>query len=223
MGIKPQRLVVLDMDSTFIKNEVIDLLAKAAGVGEKVAAITERSMRGDLDFQESLAQRVALLKDLPLSAIDIVREDIDFSEGAERLVKILHALGHKVAVVSGGFGNVIDPILEKVGVDLFRSNTLESEGDRLTGRTEGAIVDKAAKAQALKEFAHELGIPLAQTVAVGDGANDLDMMAISGLSIAFNAKPIVAQAAKAAIRDGDLTGVLFLMGITQEEIDSTGL
>jgi phosphoserine phosphatase len=138
-------------------------------------------------------------------------------------VKILHALGHKVAVVSGGFGNVIDPILEKVGVDLFRSNTLESEGDRLTGRTEGAIVDKAAKAQALKEFAHELGIPLAQTVAVGDGANDLDMMAISGLSIAFNAKPIVAQAAKAAIRDGDLTGVLFLMGITQEEIDSTGL
>lgn len=223
MGIKPKRLVVLDMDSTFIKNEVIDLLAKAAGVGEKVAAITERSMRGDLDFQESLAQRVALLKDLPLSAIDIVREDIDFSEGAERLVKILHALGHKVAVVSGGFGNVIDPILEKVGVDLFRSNTLESEGDRLTGRTEGAIVDKAAKAQALKEFAHELGIPLAQTVAVGDGANDLDMMAISGLSIAFNAKPIVAQAAKAAIRDGDLTGVLFLMGITQEEIDSTGL
>jgi phosphoserine phosphatase len=223
MGIKPKRLVVLDMDSTFIKNEVIDLLAKAAGVGEKVAAITERSMRGELDFQESLAQRVALLKDLPLSAIDIVREDIDFSEGAERLVKILHALGHKVAVVSGGFGNVIDPILEKVGVDLFRSNTLESEGDRLTGRTEGAIVDKAAKAQALKEFAHELGIPLAQTVAVGDGANDLDMMAISGLSIAFNAKPIVAQAAKAAIRDGDLTGVLFLMGITQEEIDSTGL
>ena len=108
-------------------------------------------------------------------------------------------------------------------MDLFRSNTLESEGDRLTGRTEGAIVDKAAKAQALKEFAHELGIPLAQTVAVGDGANDLDMMAISGLSIAFNAKPIVAQAAKAAIRDGDLTGVLFLMGITQEEIDSTGL
>ena len=223
MGIKPKRLVVLDMDSTFIKNEVIDLLAKAAGVGEKVAAITERSMRGELDFQESLAQRVALLKDLPLSAIDIVREDIDFSEGAERLVEILHALGHKVAVVSGGFGNVIDPILEKVGVDLFRSNTLESEGDRLTGRTEGAIVDKAAKAQALKEFAHELGIPLAQTVAVGDGANDLDMMAISGLSIAFNAKPIVAQAAKAAIRDGDLTGVLFLMGITQEEIDSTGL
>jgi len=223
MGIKQKRLVVLDMDSTFIKNEVIDLLANAAGVGEKVAAITERSMRGELDFQESLAQRVALLKDLPLSAIDNVREDIDFSEGAERLVKILHALGHKVAVVSGGFGNVIDPILEKVGVDLFRSNTLESEGDRLTGRTEGAIVDKAAKAQALKEFAHELGIPLAQTVAVGDGANDLDMMAISGLSIAFNAKPIVAQAAKAAIRDGDLTGVLFLMGITQEEIDSTGL
>jgi phosphoserine phosphatase len=217
------RLVVLDMDSTFIKNEVIDLLAKVAGVGEKVAEITERTMRGELDFTDSLTERVALLKDLPVSAIEKVREDIDFSDGAERVVKILHALGHKVAVVSGGFGNVIDPILQNLGIDFIESNRLESDGENLTGKTIGKIVDKKGKAEALKEFATELGIPLAQTVAVGDGANDLDMMAISGLSIAFNAKPMVQQAAKAAITNGDLTGILFLMGITQEEIDSTGL
>jgi phosphoserine phosphatase len=217
------RLVVLDMDSTFIKNEVIDLLAKVAGVGEKVAEITERTMRGELDFAESLTERVALLKDLPVSAIEKVREEIDFSDGAERVVKILHALGHKVAVVSGGFGNVIDPILQNIGIDFIQSNTLESDGENLTGKTVGKIVDKKGKAEALKEFATELGIPLAQTVAVGDGANDLDMMAISGLSIAFNAKPMVQEAAKAAINNGDLTGILFLMGITQEEIDSTGL
>jgi phosphoserine phosphatase len=217
------RLVVLDMDSTFIKNEVIDLLAKVAGVGEKVAEITERTMRGELDFTDSLTERVALLKDLPVSAIEKVREEIDFSDGAERVVKILHALGHKVAVVSGGFGNVIDPILQNLGIDFIESNRLESDGENLTGKTIGKIVDKKGKAEALKEFATELGIPLAQTVAVGDGANDLDMMAISGLSIAFNAKPMVQQAAKAAITNGDLTGILFLMGITQEEIDSTGL
>jgi phosphoserine phosphatase len=217
------RLVVLDMDSTFIKNEVIDLLAKVAGVGEKVAEITERTMRGELDFAESLTERVALLKDLPVSAIEKVREEIDFSDGAERVVKILHALGHKVAVVSGGFGNVIDPILQNIGIDFIQSNSLESDGENLTGKTVGKIVDKKGKAEALKEFATELGIPLAQTVAVGDGANDLDMMAISGLSIAFNAKPMVQEAAKAAINNGDLTGILFLMGITQEEIDSTGL
>ena len=217
------RLVVLDMDSTFIKNEVIDLLAKVAGVGEKVAEITERTMRGELDFAESLTERVALLKDLPVSAIEKVREEIDFSDGAERVVKILHAMGHKVAVVSGGFGNVIDPILQNIGVDFIQSNTLESDGNNLTGKTTGKFVDRKGKAEALKEFATELGIPLAQTVAVGDGANDLDMMAISGLSIAFNAKPMVQEAAKAAITNGDLTGILFLMGITQEEIDSTGL
>jgi len=220
---KETRLVVLDMDSTFIKNEVIDLLAKVAGVGEKVADITERTMRGELDFQESLAERVALLKDLPVSSFEKVREEISFSDGAERVVKILHALGHKVAVVSGGFGNVIDPLLKEVGIDFVRSNTLESDGETLTGKTVGNIVDKKAKAEALKEFASELGIPLVQTVAVGDGANDLDMMAISGLSIAFNAKPMVQEAAKAAIMDGDLTGILFFMGISQEEIDSTGL
>ncbi len=218
-----QRLVVLDMDSTFIKQEVIDLLAAAAGVGTEVAAITERSMRGEIDFKESLAARVALLKDLPLEVIDNVRSEIAFSTSAERMVNILHALGHKVAVVSGGFEDVIAPILEKVGVDFFRANKLGTDGFRLTGKTTGAIVDRKAKAEALREFAKELGIPLEQTVAVGDGANDLEMMAISGLSIAFNAKPIVQEAAMATINDGDLLGVLIHMGITEEEIDRTGL
>jgi phosphoserine phosphatase len=218
-----QRLVVLDMDSTFIQQEVIDLLAAAAGVGEEVAAITERTMRGEIDFKESLASRVALLKDLPLDAINTVRSEISLSTGAERMVNILHALGHKVAVVSGGFENVIAPILQRVGVDFFRANKLGTDSFRLTGKTTGAIIDKVAKAEALREFARELGIPLEQTVAVGDGANDLEMMAISGLSIAFNAKPIVQKAAMAAISDGDLLGVLTHMGITEEAIAETGL
>ncbi|MEJ0014624.1 MAG: phosphoserine phosphatase SerB [Actinomycetota bacterium] len=218
-----QRLVVLDMDSTFIKQEVIDLLAATAGVGAEVAAITERSMRGEIDFKESLTERVALLKDLPLSVLDEVRQEISLSTNAERMVNVLHALGHKVAIVSGGFEDVITPLLKKVGVDFIRANRLSTDGYRLTGTVEGVIVDRIGKAEALKEFAAQLGISLKQTVAVGDGANDLEMMAISGLSIAFNAKPIVVQAATVTIVDGDLMGVLFHMGITQEEIDATGL
>ena len=219
----PQRLVVLDMDSTFIQQEVIDLLATAVGVGAEVAAITERPMRGEIDFKESLAERVALLKGLPVEVLESVRAEIIFSHGAERMVAILHTLDHKVAIVSGGFEDVIAPLLEKVGVDFYRANKLDSDGGRLTGKTTGPIIDRTAKAAALKEFAKELGIPLEHTVAVGDGANDLEMMAISGLSIAFNAKPIVQEAAMVAINDGDLMGVLVHMGITEEEITRTGL
>jgi len=218
-----KRLVVLDMDSTFIQQEVIDLIAKAAGVGEQVAQITERAMRGEIDFKQSLAERVKLLKDLPVETLDKVREEIDLSQGAERMVKVLQALGHKVAVVSGGFDDVIGPLLKKIGVDFYRANSFETHDGKLTGTTQGPVIDRKAKAEALKEFAAQCGVPLAQTVAVGDGANDLDMMALSGLSIAFNAKPVVQAAAKAAITDGNLENVLFLMGITQEEIDSTGL
>jgi len=218
-----KRLVVLDMDSTFIKQEVIDLLAAAAGVGPEVASITERSMRGEIDFKESLAERVALLKDLPIEVIDAVRSQISFSTGAQRMVAVLHALDHKVAVVSGGFEDVIGPFLEKAGVDFFRANKLDYDDRRLNGKTIGAIIDRTAKAQALRDFAGELGIPLEHTVAVGDGANDLEMMAISGLSIAFNAKPIVQEAAMVAINDGDLMGVLVHMGITEKEITRTGL
>jgi phosphoserine phosphatase len=218
-----KRLVVLDMDSTFIQQEVIDLIARAAGVGEQVAQITERAMRGEIDFKQSLAERVKLLKDLPVETLEKVRQEIDLSQGAERMVKVLQALGHKVAIVSGGFEDVIGPLLEKIGVDYYRANSFETYKGKLTGVTRGPLIDRKAKADALKEFAARCGVPLAQTVAVGDGANDLDMMALSGLSIAFNAKPVVQAAAKAAINDGNLENVLFLMGITQEEIDSTGL
>ena len=211
-----QRLVVLDMDSTFIQQEVIDLLAAHAGVGEEVAAITERSMRGDVDFSASLAQRVALLKGLPVEIFDQVRREISLSRGAQEMVDQLHAAGHKVAVVSGGFENIIHPILRTAGVDYFRANHLESVDGVLTGRTTGALITSLGKAEFLKEIALQLGIPLSQTVAVGDGANDLGMMAIAGLSIAFNAKPKVQAAAMHSINDGNLLQVLGLMGITEQ-------
>ena len=216
----PQRLVVLDMDSTFIRQEVIDLLAAHAGVGEEVSAITERSMRGDMDFQQSLTARTALLAGLPETVFDDVRLEITLSQGAEQLVKVLRSLGEKIAVVSGGFENVIAPILEGVGVDYFKANLLEIDSGFLTGRIIGPVIDREAKARYLQALAHELEIPLSQTVAVGDGANDLGMMEIAGLSIAFNAKPIVVQAADVAITDGDLLGVLRFMGITAKESNS---
>lgn len=209
-----QRLVVLDMDSTFIQQEVIDLLAAHAGVGDEVAAITERSMRGDVDFSSSLAERVALLKGLPVEIFDQVRREITLSIGAQEMVDRLHAGGHKVAIVSGGFENIIHPIMRSTGVDYFRANHLESIDGFLTGRTIGEIIDRSAKAAFLRDIAQQLGIPLDQTVAVGDGANDIGMMEVAGLSIAFNAKPKVQAAAKFSINDGNLLQVLTLMGIT---------
>ena len=215
-----QRLVVLDMDSTFIRQEVIDLLAAHAGVGEEVSAITERSMRGEMDFHQSLTARTSLLAGLPDTVFDDVRLEVTLSQGAEQLVKVLHSLGEKIAVVSGGFENVIAPILEGVGVDYFKANLLEIDAGFLTGRIIGPVIDREAKARYLQALARELEIPLSQTVAVGDGANDLGMMEIAGLSIAFNAKPIVVQAADVAITDGDLLGVLRIMGITAQESNS---
>lgn len=215
-----QRLVVLDMDSTFIRQEVIDLLAAHAGVGEEVSAITERSMRGEMDFHQSLTARTSLLAGLPDTVFDDVRLEVTLSQGAEQLVKVLHSLGEKIAVVSGGFENVIAPILEGVGVDYFKANLLEIDAGFLTGRIIGPVIDREAKARYLQALARELEIPLSQTVAVGDGANDLGMMEIAGLSIAFNAKPIVVQAADVAITDGDLLGVLRFMGITAKESNS---
>ena len=202
------------MDSTLIREEVIDLLAQHAGVGEQVVAITERTMRGEIDFSQSLAERVGLLAGLSANVFDQVRYEISLSKGAQEMINTLHAHGHKVAVVSGGFENVIRPILEKVEVDYFRANQLEVENGVLTGKTIGPVIDRAAKANYLRELSELLAIPLSHTVAVGDGANDLGMMEISGLSVAFNAKPIVKAAALSAIDDGDLTGVLRLMGIS---------
>ena len=205
--------VVLDMDSTFIQDEVIDLLADHAGVGEKVAAITERSMRGELDFRASLLERVKLLQGLESEAIDAVRSAIRLSKGAETLIRSLHAADSKIAIVSGGFENIIAPLLTSLDIDFFKANTLAVEDGKLTGEVVGDIIDKDAKADFLKSYAQLLNIPLSQTVAVGDGANDLEMMKIAGLSVAFKAKPIVKNAAMKSIDDGDLTHILEFLQI----------
>ena len=199
------------MDSTFIQQEVIDLLANHAGVGAEVAAITERSMRGEIDFKESLTERVALLAGLPETIFDEVREEITLSLGAQEMVAGLHSDSHVVAIVSGGFENVIAPILVQEKVDYFKANTLEVINGELTGKTVGQIIDRQAKADYLRELAEMLDIPLIQTIAIGDGANDLGMMEIAGMSIAFNAKPIVRDFAKARIDDGNLARVLELI------------
>ncbi len=208
------RLVVLDMDSTFIQQEVIDLLASHAGVGDAVAAITQRSMRGELDFKASLKERVALLAGLPEEIFEAVRSEITLSRGAREMVAALHDQGHKVAIVSGGFNNVIAPLLRSEGLDFFRANTLDVSEGKLTGKTIGQVIDREAKAAFLRELTSLLEIPLSATVAVGDGANDLGMMEIAGLSIAFNAKPIVQEKAKSSINSGDLYEVVRLMGIS---------
>jgi phosphoserine phosphatase len=208
-----KRLVQLDVDSTFIQQEAIELLAAKAGVLEQVAAITSSAMRGELDFEESLRARVALLKGLPSSAIDQVREEITLTDGAEELVEALHAEGHSVALVSGGFIDIIEPMIKSLSIRYYRANELEIRDGVLTGGLIGSIVDRAGKATALREFAQASSVSLENTVAIGDGANDLDMMAIAGLSIAFNAKPVVAQAADLSINEPSLKSVLHLIGL----------
>ena len=208
-----KRLVQLDVDSTFIQQEAIELLAAKAGVLEQVAAITSSAMRGEIDFEESLRARVALLKGLPSSAIDQVREEITLTDGAAELVEALHAEGHSVALVSGGFLNIIEPMIKSLSIRYYRANELEIRDGVLTGGLIGSIVDRTGKATALREFAKLSAVSLENTVAIGDGANDLDMMAIAGLSIAFNAKPVVAQAADLSINEPSLKSVLHLIGL----------
>ena len=208
-----KRLVQLDVDSTFIQQEAIELLAAKAGVLEQVVAITSSAMRGEIDFEESLRARVALLKCLPSSAIDQVREEITLTDGAAELVEALHAEGHSVALVSGGFLNIIEPMIKSLSIKYYRANELEIRDGFLTGGLIGSIVDRAGKATALREFAQASSVSLENTVAIGDGANDLDMMAIAGLSIAFNAKPVVAQAADLSINEPSLKSVLHLIGL----------
>jgi phosphoserine phosphatase len=208
-----KRLVQLDVDSTFIQQEAIELLAAKAGVLEQVAAITSSAMRGEIDFEESLRARVALLKGLPSSAIDQVREEITLTDGAEKLVEALHAEGHSVALVSGGFINIIEPMIKSLSIKYYRANELEIRDGFLTGGLIGSIVDRAGKATALRGFAQASSVSLENTVAIGDGANDLDMMAIAGLSIAFNAKPVVAQAADLSMNEPSLKSVLHLIGL----------
>ena len=208
-----KRLVLLDMDSTLIQQEVIDLLAKHAGKLDQVSQITEKAMAGDLDFTQALSARVSLLAGLDQSVIELVRKEITLTNGAKELIETLHKQGHKVGVVSGGFLDVIEPILKDLKIDFYRANKLEIMNGKLTGKTEGAIIDRVAKFSSLQEFAKIEGVELSQTVAIGDGANDLDMIEAAGLGIAFNAKPKVAAAAATTISTSDLSTVLLLMGI----------
>jgi len=208
-----KRLVQLDVDSTFIQQEAIELLAAKAGVLDQVSAITQSAMRGELDFEQSLRTRVGLLKGLPESAITTVQNEIRLTDGAPDLVNTLHAKGHSVALVSGGFINIIKPMIESLSIKHYKANNLEIVGGVLTGELVGPIIDRAAKGAALLEFAEVCGVEIENTVAIGDGANDLDMMALAGLSIAFNAKPIVVQAADFAINEPSLSSVVELIGL----------
>ena len=208
-----KRLVQFDVDSTFIQQEAIELLAAKAGALEAVSQITDAAMRGELDFAQSLTARVQLLAGLPESVIAEVRSEITLTIGAAELVTLLHEKGHCVALVSGGFVNILQPIVDEMKIDFFRANTLEVVDGVLTGRVVGDIVDRAGKATALREFAHACHVQLNDTVAIGDGANDLDMMAIAGLSIAFNAKPVVAAAADLQINEPSLASVAQLIGL----------
>lgn len=214
-----RRLVVMDVDSTLIQDEVIELLASRAGRGAEVAAVTEAAMRGELDFAESLRARVAALEGMPVSTLDDVRAAVRLTPGARTLVRTLRRLGLSVALVSGGFIEVVQDIAEELGIDHVRANRLEVRDGRLTGRLVGEVVDRAGKARALRELAALEGLPLARTVAVGDGANDLDMLAAAGLGIAFNAKPVVRAQADTAVNVPYLDAVLFLLGVTREEVE----
>ena len=208
-----KRLVQLDVDSTFIQQEAIELLAAKAGVLEQVSVITASAMRGELDFEQSLRARVALLKGLPASVIAEVQMEISLTDGAQNLVETLHDNGHSVSLVSGGFIDIIEPMIKTMSIKYYKANKLEIVEGVLTGGLIGPVVDRAAKAEALREFAVASEVSMDNTVAIGDGANDLDMMAAAGLSIAFNAKPVVVEAADLAINEPSLRSVISLIGI----------
>ena len=208
-----KRLVQLDVDSTFIQQEAIELLAAKAGVLEEVSRITAAAMRGELDFAQSLVARVALLQGLSEDSIVQVRQEIILTDGAADLVALLHQKGHYVSLVSGGFTNILQPMVDELKIDFYRANTLEVVDGELTGKVMGAIVDRNAKAVALREFATACSVDLSNTVAIGDGANDLDMMEIAGVSIAFNAKPIVEAAADYSINEPSLRSVASLINL----------
>jgi phosphoserine phosphatase len=208
-----KRLVQLDVDSTFIQQEAIELLAAKAGVLEQVATITASAMRGELDFEQSLRARVALLKGLPESVIGEVQKEISLTDGAQELVTTLHDKGHSVSLVSGGFIDIIEPLIKSMSIKYYKANKLEIVDDVLTGGLIGPIIDRAAKGEALKEFATASSVAIENTIAIGDGANDLDMMAAAGVSIAFNAKPIVVEAADLAINEPSLRSVISLIGV----------
>jgi len=214
-----RRLVVMDVDSTLIQDEVIDLLAARAGTVAEVVKLTKAAMRGDLDFGESLRARVATLTGLPVGVLDEVRAAIRLTPGARTLVRTLKRLGFTVAVVSGGFIEIVGPLAAELEIDHAHANRLEVNDGLLTGALVGEIVDRQGKAEALRRFAAAEHLPMSRTVAIGDGANDLDMLAAAGLGIAFNAKPIVREQADTAVNVPYLDAVLYLLGISREEIE----
>jgi phosphoserine phosphatase len=217
---RAKHLVVMDADSTLLQDEVIDLLAEACGSANEVSAITNMAMSGEIDFAEALRRRVALLAGLSVSVLDDVRSRLRLTPGARTLLRTLQRLGYVPAVVSGGFIEVLAPLMAELKVEHLAANRLEIVDEKLSGRLVGEIVDRAGKANALRRFADEVGVPLEQTVAVGDGANDIDMLSAAGLGIAFNAKPVVQEHADTHLTVPYLDAVLYFLGISREEIET---
>ncbi|MCL2585164.1 MAG: phosphoserine phosphatase SerB [Streptosporangiales bacterium] len=217
---RAMRLIVMDVDSTLIQDEVIDLLANRAGCAAEVAKVTEAAMRGELDFAGSLRERAALLAGLDATMLDEVRGEIRLTPGAETLIRTLKRLGYKCGIVSGGFTRVIEPLAAGLGIDYIAANTLEIVDGKLTGRVLDPIIDREGKTETLRDFAARAGVPLSQTVAVGDGANDLGMIGAAGLGVAFNAKPVVRDAADTALNVPYLDAILYLLGISRDAVEA---
>ncbi|PID42823.1 MAG: phosphoserine phosphatase SerB [Gammaproteobacteria bacterium] len=213
-----RRLVVFDMDSTLIEAEVIDELAKEAGVGEQVATITEQAMRGDIDFGESFKRRVGLLKGLDEAVLEQVARRLKLTEGAEKLIRTLRGMGYKTAILSGGFSYFANDLKQRLGIDYVYANELQIENGKVTGKVTGQVVDGARKAQLLNEIAEREHIRKEQVIAVGDGANDLPMLSQAGLGIAFRAKPLVKETARHSISTLGLDGILYLIGFRDRDI-----
>ncbi|RNL65806.1 phosphoserine phosphatase SerB [Nocardioides marmoriginsengisoli] len=214
------RLIVMDVDSTLIQGEVIEMLAAHAGCEPEVARVTEAAMRGDLDFTESLTARVALLEGLDAGALDLVYDALVLAPGARTTIRTLKRLGYRFAIVSGGFSQITDRLAADLGIDYAAANELEIVDGKLTGKVIGEVVDRAGKAKALRRFAAASGITEGATIAIGDGANDLDMLSAAGLGIAFNAKPLVQKAAHTSVNVPYLDTVMYLLGISREEIEA---
>jgi len=214
------RLIVLDVDSTLIQGEIIEMLAAHAGLEAEVAAVTEAAMRGDLDFEESLRERVARLEGLDAAVLDRVYDDIELTPGVRTMVRTLRRLGYRFAIVSGGFSQITDRLAADLGIHYSRANELEIVDGRLTGRITGDVVDRAGKAVALRQFAADVSVPLSAVVAIGDGANDLDMLNAAGLGIAYNAKPVLREAADTAVNVPYLDAIMYILGISREEIEA---
>jgi phosphoserine phosphatase len=215
-----RRLIVMDVDSTLVQGEAIDLLAARHGVGAEVAAITESAMHGAIDFETSLRRRVALLEGLSVGVLDEVYDEMELAPGARTLVRTLKRLGYRFGIVSGGFTHLTDRLAADLGIHYSRANVLEVRRERLTGRLVGPVVDRAGKAAALRAFAADSKVTLDRTIAIGDGANDLDMLAAAGLGIAFNAKALVREAADAAVNVPYLDSILYLLGISREDLEA---